>query len=119
MAFEVITSGPGVARRCIELDACGAEHARERIPNIFLGNSAVPDRVLRAPIFFRVGRDGCGFANDFGAPTTLSYWKSNDVNEGDDSSKGSDFHATNLPIQPMTSPTALLTEGALEEHGDK
>ena len=39
MAFEVITSGAGVLRYGVELDAYRAEQARQHIPNIVQGNA--------------------------------------------------------------------------------
>ena len=38
VAFEVITSGAEVLRYGIELDACRAEQAKQRIPNIVQGS---------------------------------------------------------------------------------
>jgi len=39
VAFEVITNGAEVLRYGIELDACRAEQAKQRIPNIIQGNT--------------------------------------------------------------------------------
>ena len=58
VAFEVITSGAEVLRYGIELDACRAEQAKQRIPNIVQGSRPQWLGPLEpGQQFFRVGKD--------------------------------------------------------------